>query len=237
MWRCAEVSKAFQCLTDPHKRAYYDRTGHEDRASASAAAAASRGGGGGGGYGGGGYQDLDPEQLFNMMFGGGGLRGFGMGPMHFGGFPQGHPRRGAQQRRQQQQHPGGAQEEQSPGFAGSLPLALRRIARGFARLSPTHKLMLLGLALNVLPFVFSLVAWVFWALVLGAPVWLLCREVAAFERRPVYAPLRRLAPVRDAVRGVRPYATGFLGFTDPFAAVVGSAGRVFLEWAKSMAAM
>jgi DnaJ family protein B protein 12 len=70
------VSKAFSCLSDPDKRAYYDRTGFE---SSTAAAAAQAGGprGGGGGYGGGGFgpggmyysDDFDPEEIFNMFFG------------------------------------------------------------------------------------------------------------------------------------------------------------------------
>lgn len=34
------VSRAFQCLSDADKRAYYDRTGHEDRAAHRQAAAA-----------------------------------------------------------------------------------------------------------------------------------------------------------------------------------------------------
>eukprot|EP00892_Ulva_mutabilis_P003163 jgi/Ulvmu1/12848/UM098_0033.1 len=92
-----EVSKAFSCLTDQDKRSFYDRTGHEDMASA----AAARGGGGGPQFRG---DHIDPQDLFNMMFGGGMNGAFGMGPMHFGGFQQ-HPafRQGRRQQQQQQQ--------------------------------------------------------------------------------------------------------------------------------------
>ncbi|KAG2437013.1 hypothetical protein HYH02_011444 [Chlamydomonas schloesseri] len=70
------VSKAFNCLSDADKRAYYDRTGHESSAAAAAAAAAQRAGGAGPGPGGAYYytasgEDFDPEELFNMFFGGG----------------------------------------------------------------------------------------------------------------------------------------------------------------------
>ncbi|PNW79463.1 hypothetical protein CHLRE_09g416100v5 [Chlamydomonas reinhardtii] len=70
------VSKAFNCLSDGDKRAYYDRTGHESSAAAAAAAAAQRAGGAGPGPGGAYYyttstEDFDPEELFNMFFGGG----------------------------------------------------------------------------------------------------------------------------------------------------------------------
>ncbi|KAG2431426.1 hypothetical protein HXX76_009441 [Chlamydomonas incerta] len=65
------VSKAFNCLSDADKRAYYDRTGHESSAAAAAAAAAQRAGGAGPGPGGAYYytasaEDFDPEELFNM---------------------------------------------------------------------------------------------------------------------------------------------------------------------------
>lgn len=101
-----EVSKAFTCLADSQKRAFYDRTGHEDSSAAAAAQAQRRGGMGPGMQ----FQgDISPEDLFNMMFGGG-MGGFGMGPMHFGGFrghPQFHQRRHPQQQEghQQQQDP------------------------------------------------------------------------------------------------------------------------------------
>lgn len=58
------VSRAYACLSDPQKRAHYDRHGTED------AVAPRPGGGGpagGGMYAAGG---IDPEDLFNMFFGG-----------------------------------------------------------------------------------------------------------------------------------------------------------------------
>eukprot|EP00887_Chlorella_sp_A99_P007941 scaffold12.g7941.t1 len=58
------VSKAFSCLSDPAKRRSYDVHGHEEGPRA-------RGGGGFGGSGGGWYEaEIDPEDLFNMFFGG-----------------------------------------------------------------------------------------------------------------------------------------------------------------------
>ncbi|GIL51849.1 hypothetical protein Vafri_7770 [Volvox africanus] len=69
------VSKAFNCLLDADKRAYYDRTGFESSAAAAAAAAAQRGSGAGPGPGGAAYyhasgEELDPEEIFNMFFAG-----------------------------------------------------------------------------------------------------------------------------------------------------------------------
>eukprot|EP01025_Chloroclados_australasicus_P063736 TRINITY_DN8443_c0_g2_i2.p3 TRINITY_DN8443_c0_g2~~TRINITY_DN8443_c0_g2_i2.p3 ORF type:complete len:247 (-),score=48.01 TRINITY_DN8443_c0_g2_i2:518-1258(-) len=52
------VSKSFACLSDPDKRAYYDRTGYESVN----AAAASQGGVAN-------MDEIDPEELFNQMFG------------------------------------------------------------------------------------------------------------------------------------------------------------------------
>ncbi|GHP04195.1 hypothetical protein PPROV_000294900 [Pycnococcus provasolii] len=107
-----KVSKAVACLTDEQSRASYDRYGHED---GPAAAAAARGGGGmhGGGFrrapGGGFEAELSPEDIFNMMFGGGFPGGFAAagGP----GFRTYHFRTGGGggQRRQQQQ-----QAQQAP---------------------------------------------------------------------------------------------------------------------------
>ncbi|GLC37065.1 hypothetical protein PLESTB_001395500 [Pleodorina starrii] len=105
------VSKAFNCLSDPDKRAYYDRTGYESSSAAAAAAAAQRGGGAGPGPGGATYyytsgEELDPEEIFNMFFGGAfgsphAFRAqFGGGPRqrrhHQGGGGQGHGHGGGQ---------------------------------------------------------------------------------------------------------------------------------------------
>jgi len=69
------VSKAFSCLSDSDKRAYYDRTGYENTAAAAAAAnqqrnTARRGmrqGPAGMYY----AEDFDADEIFNMFFGGG----------------------------------------------------------------------------------------------------------------------------------------------------------------------
>ncbi|GMH40729.1 hypothetical protein BSKO_08633 [Bryopsis sp. KO-2023] len=54
------VSRAFSCLSDPEKRANYDRYGFEDRAQAAAAQGPQY------------YADeIDPQEIFNMFFGGG----------------------------------------------------------------------------------------------------------------------------------------------------------------------
>jgi hypothetical protein len=222
---CAEVSKAFQCLTDPEKREFYDRTGHEDP---NAAAAASRGSGM---HGQGTYRDLDPDELFNMMFGGGGLRGFGMGPMHFGGFSAG-PGGFRQGPRHQQRE----QDGQGINFGG-LPPPLATLARSLAYLGPVQKLMLLGMLLQFLPLLFSLIAWLGWLLLLGTPVWFACREVVAFERRRLYQPLRFFPSVCDTVRSVQPLASTFLSISEPMVAVMSSTWKVFVEWAKIIASM
>ena len=93
------VSKAFTLLSDKDKRSAYDRYGGDpdDRYSSAGAAAAGAGSpfGGMGGMGmrggqfrsGGMYADeIDPQDLFNMFFGGGGFQsGFGGTTFTFGG--------------------------------------------------------------------------------------------------------------------------------------------------------
>lgn len=69
------VSRAFACLSDADKKAAYDRYGTEDPNSRQS----PFGGGGGvhrGSHRGGYYQeDVDPAEIFNMFFGGGGFPG------------------------------------------------------------------------------------------------------------------------------------------------------------------
>lgn len=55
------MSRAYACLSDPQKRAHYDAYGSEDALAQQARP------GGGGMYAQGG---IDPEDLFNMFFGG-----------------------------------------------------------------------------------------------------------------------------------------------------------------------
>ncbi|PWN91459.1 DnaJ-domain-containing protein [Acaromyces ingoldii] len=105
------VSKAFTILSDSNKKAIYDQTGSDPD---------SRGGGGGGSgfsqfarggpggatyrtYGGGGMNgEIDPQDLFNMFFGGGGTTFHFGGPgVHFGpGMPR-RPRAGGHQPQQE----------------------------------------------------------------------------------------------------------------------------------------
>ncbi|SOV06657.1 related to HLJ1 - Co-chaperone for Hsp40p [Ustilago sp. UG-2017a] len=89
------VSKAFSILTDADKRAAYDRYGGDPDNARSAAGAAAAGhhnpfgGMRGTPFGGGGMStdEIDPNDLFNMFFGGGGMGGaqFGGTTFSFGG--------------------------------------------------------------------------------------------------------------------------------------------------------
>ena len=215
----AEVSKAFSCLTDPQKRAYYDRTGHEDRNAHSAAHAARNGANGM--YAG----DIDPQDLFNAMFGG---AGFGMGPVHFGGFGGQRQRAPfAYQRREQGQ-------QQSPA-AGPVPSGVSGIVGAFSRMNMVQKMMLLGTAFQLLPVLLAFVGWVWWAALIGVPLWAVSREVMKFEQRRVYRLLQGIEPVRNTVHSVKPYADSYLRLTAPVAAAVASAGRIFLQYAREMA--
>lgn len=114
------VSKAFTILTDADKRAAYDRYGGDPDNARSAAGAAAAGaspfGGmrtrGGGMYG----EEIDPQDLFNMFFGGG-----GMGGAQFGGttFTFGGPGLRTQQFRQQRR-PGTRAQTADPQNANIL---------------------------------------------------------------------------------------------------------------------
>src|ERR1700742_1959408 len=91
------VSRAFQVLSDPDKKAQFDRFGGDPdsrfgSSSASASSpfsgfARSAGGGGGGPMF---EEEISPEELFRQFFGGG-MGGFG-GP--FGNAPQREPKSG-----------------------------------------------------------------------------------------------------------------------------------------------
>ncbi|KAL4430644.1 hypothetical protein ABPG75_005900 [Micractinium tetrahymenae] len=70
------VSKAFTCLSDPAKRRHYDAYGREEPAGGGGGRG-GHGGGGGGFYGPGGVE-IDPEELFNMFFGGNPFMGGGV---------------------------------------------------------------------------------------------------------------------------------------------------------------
>lgn len=112
------VSKAFSILTDGDKRAAYDRYGGDPDNARSAAGAAAAGHGNpfggmrgtpfrGGGFG----DEIDPNDLFNMFFGG----GMGMGGAQFGGttFTFGGPGMRTHQFRQQRQGQRRAPEPQN----------------------------------------------------------------------------------------------------------------------------
>ncbi|GAX85030.1 hypothetical protein CEUSTIGMA_g12450.t1 [Chlamydomonas eustigma] len=129
------LTKAFSCLSDPDKRAYYDRTGFESTAAAQAAASEQRNAGRGGSQGMYYQEDFDPEQIFNMFFGGmhPHARGF---RTHFGGT--------AARRQQQQQQQ--AAPERTPtqtafmGIMQFLPVILLLLFSFFSSSGPTYSL-------------------------------------------------------------------------------------------------
>uniref|UniRef100_A0A7S0UVL7 J domain-containing protein n=1 Tax=Polytomella parva TaxID=51329 RepID=A0A7S0UVL7_9CHLO len=80
------VSKSFSCLSDADKRAYYDRTGYESSTAAVAAQQAQQAGRRTA------YADeVDPEEIFNMFFGGGFGPGARVFRTNFGGPRQRRP--------------------------------------------------------------------------------------------------------------------------------------------------
>jgi DnaJ family protein B protein 12 len=127
------VGLAYATLSDPQKKAIYDRYGDEDPDN--------RGGGGGGmrhhrGPGGMHFRpgdEVSPEDIFNMFFGGmaGGPGGMHRGPggMHFytnfggpaGGFARAQQQQ-QRQRQQQQRGAGPAQDDPGPGIGNLIQL-------------------------------------------------------------------------------------------------------------------
>lgn len=194
-----------------------------------ASAAAARGGGGGGPQ----FRadHIDPQDLFNMMFGGGMNGAFGMGPMHFGGF---------------QQHPGFRQQRRQPQQQQANPMAGPSGTPGLAALiqslqaNPMRMIFLVAMALQAFaalgPLIFTVLGWLFWAVLLGAPVWLVSREVVQFERRRAYAPLREVAAVRNAVQSMHSYAIAYMRFCQPAVALAGRFRAIIAELGRTLAA-
>ena len=109
---CAGVGAAFSVLSDADKRAHYDRFGAEEASGAST-------GDGGRNFSRSQHyaryeEEIRPEDIFNMFFGGGGLQG----GVSFGG-PGGFVR---PQRRPQHHHPAQHHQQGGPRFAQLLQL-------------------------------------------------------------------------------------------------------------------
>mmetsp|Transcript_5836 Transcript_5836/g.13528 ORF Transcript_5836/g.13528 Transcript_5836/m.13528 type:complete len:481 (+) Transcript_5836:114-1556(+) len=119
------VGLAYATLSDPQKRTIYDRYGEEDPDNRGGGMGGMRRGPGGVHFRPG--QEVNPEDIFNMFFGGGmgGMNGMHRGPggvhfsTNFGGMPGGF-------RQQQQRRRGGGQQQQreaeAPGLASLIQL-------------------------------------------------------------------------------------------------------------------
>lgn len=110
------VSKAFTCLSDPDKRRHYDTHGREDGSLGIGGGGGGRRGGGGGFYAGN-MGEIDPEELFNMFFGGNPFMGNAFYRQGFGG-GQPFAQRAAQRAAGQQQHA----QQGGAGSAAHSPL-------------------------------------------------------------------------------------------------------------------
>lgn len=120
------VGLAYATLSDPQKRTIYDRYGEEDPDNRGGGMGGMRRGPGGVHFRPG--QDVNPEDIFNMFFGGGmGGMGGGMhrgpGGVHFstnfGGMPRGFRQQQQQRQRGEQQQ---RQEPEAPGLANLIQL-------------------------------------------------------------------------------------------------------------------
>lgn len=223
------MSKAFTCLADPQKRAFYDRTGHEDSSAAAAAQAQRRGGMGPGMQ----FQgDISPEDLFNMMFGGG-MGGFGMGPMHFGGF-RGHPQ--FHQRRHPQQQEG-HQQQQDPRQrfgGGSAPLSLQGVFQ-WVTAHPMRAVFVATTLMQILPLLLAFIGWIWWVAMIGVPAYFVSREVTMFSQRRIYQPLQSIASLVALMQSLHPYAVWYLDVCAPVAAVGQQLQRLLIEWGRTLA--
>ncbi|KAI1317263.1 hypothetical protein EDD11_008750 [Mortierella claussenii] len=121
------VSKAFTVLSDPQKRAIFDQHGPEDGRSSGVnydrASPMGQGFGGGGGMNGFG-EEISPEELFNMFFGGGNFGGsFHSATFAGPGFGTRQFRTRTQQTQQRQQRQQGQAGGGGGGVAGTSGLS------------------------------------------------------------------------------------------------------------------
>ncbi|KAG0239504.1 hypothetical protein BGW41_007611 [Actinomortierella wolfii] len=128
------ISKAFTVLSDPQKRAIFDQHGPED--GRSTGVNYDRANPMGAGFGGGGHgmhafaDEISPEELFNMFFGGGGFGGsFHSATFAGPGFTTRTYRRSPmgsrqQQYQQQRQHAAAQQNNNTSGLVSLLPLII-----------------------------------------------------------------------------------------------------------------